>query len=121
MIPPLILLILAGAAKAVQDLAVIGALNWGPFWNELEAWKYKWKRDSNGQPIIPLEEVFLGSSTVFVFTRSGFHAAQFVFLNSLIVGTVLITQHFNIWFSLLAASAVPRVTFEIVYRQIKKG
>jgi hypothetical protein len=120
MILSIALLILSGLAKAVMDLSSEGALNLKPedYWIKSRSWTRKWKLHENGVTITN-KEAFPGSSTVFVFLTDGWHLSQFVFLNSLIIGTVLLCQHSNFWISLLVASVVPRVVFEITYRVLK--
>jgi len=90
-----ILLPIAAFAKAIMDCAQIGALKWGPFWNEQQAWVYKWQ---DGDP--SKGEAFLFSSGPLVALTSGWHLAQLLFLNLIFACMVLYTPKARIDMSL---------------------
>lgn len=114
----LILLAVAAIGKAISDASIHGKLSWGDYWNESTAWKYKWK---NGDP--KQGERFIGSSTIFVFVTSGFHLAQFVYLNALFLFAIYHSVYYSKLASFVIFSIGFRVLFEITYRFIsfKKG
>ncbi len=108
----IVLLVLSAASKVIMDLSSIGALPWNPdFWDKARGWRRKWK---DGDP--NKGEAFLGSSTIFVFVTDGWHLAQFFFLNLLFAAFL----PFVIWWKVLIARAVFGLTFEALYRVLKK-
>lgn len=109
----IVLLVMSGAAKAFMDLSADGKLEASK--NKANSWRNKWK---HGDP--NLGEKFPGSSTVFVFVTDFWHLMQFVFLNCLIIGTVLFGQYSNLVWSLVVCSILPRIVFEITYRAKEK-
>lgn len=107
------LLVLSGVGKAYMDASADGAL--ATQLNKENTWRNKWK---NGDPA--QGEKFFGSSTIFVALSDFWHGAQFLFLNSLIIGTILFSQHSNFVWSVVASSVLPRLTFEVMYRLLRR-
>jgi hypothetical protein len=108
----LILVVLSGITKAFMDAAAHGKLS-GDFWNEKEAWKYKWKNGDKSQG-----EAFPGSSTIFVFVTSGWHLLQMIFLVTITTAIVCYKPIVKPLWDFLILSATLRVIFEGIYRKI---
>lgn len=109
----LILLILAGVAKAVMDAVAHGKfVHKGSAWlDPLQSWKNKWK---NGDP--KQGEAFPGSSTVFVFVTDGWHFFQFLFLNLLFASAIPYAGLKTV----VILRVVFGVVFEVSYRLLER-
>lgn len=110
-----VIVLVAAFAKAIMDACAHGVFAGDPFLDEAVAWKRKWKGgdSKNG-------EAFPGSSTVFSFVTSGWHLAQFVFLNAIIGSVFLydgITQSSVLDFVIVSVGF--RIVFEATYRLLK--
>ena len=89
-----LLCIIAGVAKAVQDTVAHhfeGSIfndrdkfN-AKFWDARKSWLNKWDYSSGVR-----KERFLGSSTIFVAFTDAWHAAQLFHINTLIIGIFII-------------------------------
>jgi hypothetical protein len=120
-----ILMIAAGILKAFLDISAHGK----PFWfmeNKMDSkydwfysdrsWGFKWKplKELGEKPV----ELFLGSSTVFVFLTDGWHLFQFFFLNTLILAIVLYEPLINWWADFMIYAVVMKTVFQLCYGRL---
>lgn len=115
-----ILIYVAGVAKAIQDRCKINSFpkSWA-WWNEKTSWVYKDQMENwiTGKQIGWLEWLF---HTVLVFVTDGWHFFQMIRQVSLVTGTCLIVVHSNVkWYWIALAILVAfNLTFELVYSYI---
>jgi hypothetical protein len=126
----IILVCLAGVAKAFLDISAHGK----PFWFMGETWDgnfkgylspkfdwwymdrshgYKWKNGDKLQG-----EKFLGSSTVFVFLTDFWHLAQFFLYSLLFLAMVNYKQIVNPVVDFLILNATLKCTFQLFYGKV---
>lgn len=106
----LILVIIAGVAKAFMDLSADGKLPQNL--DKANTWKNKWKNGYKDQG-----EKFPGSSTVFVLFTDFWHGMQAIFLNCMIVAIFFYKPIVNPVVDFIILSVGLRVTFELIYRR----
>ena len=82
------------------------------FWHVDKSWMNKWDYSTGVK-----KEKFPGSSTVFVALTDGWHLAQLLHLNTLIIGVFLIGYHQD-FYGLCIGVILYRVVFEINYRWV---
>lgn len=107
------LLVVAGIAKAIQDVCAsnfyesrLGGLN-PYFWENSKSWRNKWLNGDKNQG-----EVFLGSSTIFVFLTDAWHMFDAIRNVALIGGVIFYTN----WIAL----PIFLITFELTYKFLRK-
>lgn len=106
----LILVIIAGVAKAFMDLSADGKLPQNL--DKANTWKNKWKNGYKDQG-----EKFPGSSTVFVAFTDFWHLMQLIFLNFLMAAIILYKPMVNPLVDFIILSVCLKVTFELIYRR----
>jgi len=90
------------------------------FWNPKISWRNKWSFNAQEHK---LEERFLGSSTVFVWTTDAWHCFQFILYN-LVFGVIGLRPEFtnnivlNLLVSLIVFKSLFTATFELFFRYI---
>lgn len=109
----LILCLLAGIAKAFQDIIAHEKPAIFKYVSMKDSWRNKWK---NGDP--KQGEKFWGSSRFFVFYTDHWHLAQFFFLNLMIAAIVFYKPMVNPLVDFIILAVVLKGTFELFYSRI---
>ncbi len=116
MIPALLLLLAAGALRAVHDTGTHAPeklAKWGPFWDNRESWKLKYKNsDPAAGPRFP------SSTTVFVGLTDGWHLSNLLCWLCVDIAFVWVAWPAHGWWALLPVVG-RRAVFEPLYRLLR--
>ena len=127
----LILCILAGIAKSIQDVISFqyeysffnGCVLFWDEWNPVQSWKNKYKQDEHGRVIRkngkPVEK-FLGSSTVFVCITDPWHFFDKLKYVCIFTVALLAGLFSTSWFVVVSGVVLFYTAFHVFYTYIWK-